>query len=92
MATLILPGDNITYKLIELVGENSPRVALADTGTGGFVVDFLGLIGTTSVSIFSEGDAGGHNTLHQLAETNNVLTTVTIKRSRNILFRFRFCR
>jgi hypothetical protein len=48
------------------------------TGTSVIQLQFLVLSGTTSVSIASTGAAGGINFLHQLAETTNNLTTVTI--------------
>ena len=81
MGRLILESDGITYPLIGLLGESSLGVILDDTGTGGLVVDFLVLEGTTSVSIASTGALGGYNELRQLAEIPNDLTTVTIKAS-----------
>jgi hypothetical protein len=81
MVHLLLESDGITYPLIGLLGESSLGVLLTDTGTGGLVVDFLGLEGTTSVSIASTGATGGFNRLFQLAEIPNDLTTVTIKGS-----------
>jgi hypothetical protein len=81
MGHLILDGDGFIYKGFALVGETSLAMSLIDTGTGGFGLDFLILRGTTSVSIGSAAGsalAGGYNLLHQLAEANNVLTTVTI--------------
>jgi hypothetical protein len=81
MAHLILQGDGFIYKGFLLLGETNLAMLLNDTGTGGFGLDFLVLSGTTSVSIGSAGFTGGHNVLHQLAELNNVLTTVTLKGS-----------
>jgi hypothetical protein len=85
-----LSGRNSTYRTVQisgtgsgfiLAGETSLAMSLIDSGTGGFGLDFLVLNGTTSVSIGSAAGsalAGGYNVLHQLAEANNVLTTVTI--------------
>jgi hypothetical protein len=81
MGRLILESDGITYPLIGLLGESSLGVILDDTGTGGLIVDFLVLEGTTSVAIASRGATGGYNALHQLAEIPNDLATVTIKGS-----------
>ena len=61
MGRLILESDGITYPLIGLLGESSLGVILDDTGTGGLVVDFLVLEGTTSVAIASRGATGGYN-------------------------------
>jgi hypothetical protein len=80
MSHLTLEGDNVTYNPIGLVGDSSLALTLDDTGTLGFGVEFLGLSGTTSVSIGSVG-AGGFTDLHQLADFNNTLTTVTISGS-----------
>src|SRR5580704_6757270 len=81
MGHLILEGDGFIYKGFILAGETSLAMSPIDSGTGGFGLDFLVLNGTTSVSIGSAAGsalAGGYNVLHQLAEANNVLTTVTI--------------
>jgi hypothetical protein len=80
MSHLTLEGDNVTYSAIGLRGDSSLALTLDDTGTLGFGVEFLGLSGTTSVGIGSVG-AGGSIDLHQLADFNNTLTTVTISGS-----------
>ena len=78
MGHLILSGDNTTFPGFSLLDESSLATTLDDTGTLGFTLAFLVLRGTTSVSIASTGATGGYNTLSQLDETNNDLTTVTI--------------
>jgi hypothetical protein len=77
MSHLTLEGDNVTYSAIGLYGDSSLALTLADTGTLGFGVDFVGLTGTTSVGIGVVGSVE----LHQLADFNNTLTTVTISGS-----------
>ena len=80
MGHLILQGDNFTWPGFSLLGETSLALTLDETGTGDVnVLDFLVLSGTTSVSIASTGV--GFNSLHQLAEKTNDLTTVTISGS-----------
>jgi hypothetical protein len=81
MSHLTLEGDNVTYNPIGLAGDSSLAVSLVDTGTLGFGVEFLGLRGTTSVGIGSIGGGGGSTELHQLADFNNALITVTISGS-----------
>jgi hypothetical protein len=86
MAHLILQGDNTEWNGFSLLGESSLAITLDETGNeiGMFhfnTLDFLVLKGTTSVSIASMGVTGGINDLHQLAEKDNVLTTVTISGS-----------
>jgi hypothetical protein len=80
MGHLILPGDNTIYPPgFSLLGESSLAITLDETGIGSFLqVDALTLSGTTSVSIASTGAAGGVNSIRQLLETTNNLTTVTI--------------
>jgi hypothetical protein len=80
MAHLILPGDNTTYPPeFSLLGESSLAITMDEIGIGDFVaVDALTLSGTTSVSIATTGAANGQNFIHQLIETTNNLTTVTI--------------
>jgi hypothetical protein len=79
MGKLILPGDNTTWNGFSLLGESSLAITFDETGIGDFnELPFLVLSGTTSVSIGSTGNAGGRNEFIQLAENNNVLTTVTI--------------
>jgi hypothetical protein len=78
MSHLTLEGDNVTYNPIGLAGDGSVAITLVDTGTLGFGVEFLGLTGTTSAGI---GSVGPGTQLHQLADFNNTLTTVTISGS-----------
>ena len=79
MGKLILPGDNTTWNGFSLLGESSLAITFDETGIGDFnELPFLVLSGTTAVSIGSTGNAGGRNEFIQLAENNNVLTTVTI--------------
>jgi hypothetical protein len=79
MPSLFLQGDGFIYHGLGLAGVSSLAIGFDDTGTGGLSLNYLVLEGTTSVSIFSGGTAGGFNELPQLAEFANVLTTVTIK-------------
>ena len=82
MAHLILPGDNTLYPGFSLLGESTLAITLDETGIGHFEeLPFLVLSGTTSVSIASTGAAGALNQVAQLAEKDNVLTTVTISDS-----------
>jgi len=81
MAHLYLQGDGYTYNGLGLFGESSPLISFQENGTAGLSLNYLALSGTTSVSIRSAGDAGGHNALPQLGEETNVLTTVTLKGS-----------
>jgi hypothetical protein len=82
MSHLTLEGDHMTYNPIGLQGDSSLAITLDDTGTSGFAVEFLGLSGTTSVGIGSVGGGfPGFTALHQLADFNNALTTVTISGS-----------
>jgi hypothetical protein len=81
MPNLILQGDGFIYHGFDLLFESSLAISFDDTGTGGLLLNYLVLEGTTSVSIFSVGDVGGFNKLPQLAEAANVLTTVTLKGS-----------
>jgi hypothetical protein len=76
MSHLTLQGDNVTYNPIGLAGDSTLALTLVDTGTLGFGVEFLQLSGTTSVGIGVVG--GGSVDLHQLADSNNTLTTLTI--------------
>jgi hypothetical protein len=79
MGKLILPGDNTTWNGFSLLGESSLAITFDETGIGDFnELPFLVLSGTTAVSIGSTGNTGGRNEFIQLAENNNVLTTVTI--------------
>jgi hypothetical protein len=65
-----------------LLGESSLAITFDETGIGNFnELPFLVLSGTTSVSMASTGNTGGRNEFIQLAENNNVLTTVTISGS-----------
>jgi hypothetical protein len=76
MSHLILQG-NTTYPGFSLLDENTLTITFDETGNG-LLLDFLVLRGTTSVAIASNGALNGFNLLSQLAEKNNVLTTVTI--------------
>jgi hypothetical protein len=78
MAHLILQGGGFKFPGFSLLGESSLAITF-DSGPGGFGLDFLVLSSTTSVSIASVGFVGSQIVLDQLGETNNVLTTVTIK-------------
>jgi hypothetical protein len=80
MSHLILTGDNITYPGIGSLGESSSTITISDTGTNGLFINSLELIGPPSVSIVSEGGAGGSNHLLQLVD-GTVLTAVTISGS-----------
>ena len=82
MGHLILQGDNFTWPGFSLLGETSLAITFDETGIGHInELDFLVLSGTTSVSIGSSGVTNGVNGLFQLAEKDNVLTTVTISGS-----------
>jgi hypothetical protein len=83
MGHLILQGDNTVYPGFSLLGEPSLGITFDETGPAPNIdrLLFLVLSGTTSVSIASTGATGGENELFQLAENNNVLTTVTISGS-----------
>jgi hypothetical protein len=78
MGHLLLQGDGILFPGFSLLDESSLAITLDVTGASVVELQFLVLGGTTSVSIASSGVAGGINSLHQLAETTNNLTTVTI--------------
>jgi len=81
MGRLILQGTNTDYLGFSLLGESSLVITMDETGSGFLqfnTLDFLVLSGTTSVTIASTGGINGTNELPQLAEKNNVLTTVTI--------------
>jgi hypothetical protein len=82
MGNLILQGDSTEYPGFSLLGETTLIITMDETGASPFAfnrLDFLVLNGTTSVTIASTGAInGGPNELGQLAEKNNVLTTVTI--------------
>jgi hypothetical protein len=80
MGHLILQGDSTTFPGFSLLGENSLAITLDDTGTDFFVLNFIVLSGTTSVSVAGTG-AGGDAGLGQIAELNNTLTTVTLSGS-----------
>ena len=72
MSHLTLEGDNVTYNPIGLQGDSSLAITLDDTGTLDFGVEFLGLSGTSSVSIGSVGGGGfGFAELHQLADSKH---------------------
>jgi hypothetical protein len=81
MGHLILQEDNFTWPGFSLLGESSLAITMDDPGPNFQLLDFLVLSGTTSVSIGSSGVTNGVNVLDQLAENNNVLTTVTISGS-----------
>jgi hypothetical protein len=84
MGHLFLPGDsssNTNWTGISLPFETSLAIIFDETGPHTNLLPFLVLRGTTSVSIASNGVAGGFNVLNQLAEKGNVLTTVTISGS-----------
>jgi hypothetical protein len=87
MGHLILQGDNTTYPGFSLLGESSLAITFDEIGPAGHFVElpFLVLSGTTSVSIASNGVAGGFNALNQLEEANNTLTTVTISGSEKFM-------
>ena len=81
MGRLILQGTNTDYLGFSLLGESSLVITMDETGSGFLqfnTLEFLVLSGTTSVTIASTGAINGVNILPQLAENNNVLTTVTI--------------
>jgi hypothetical protein len=83
MAHLILQGTDTDYPGLSLLGESNLAITMDETGSGFLEfnkLDFLVLSGTTSVSITSKGfaPAPGGNTINQVAETTNNLTTVTI--------------
>jgi hypothetical protein len=83
MAHLILQGNHTEWDGFSLLGESGLVITMDETGIGlGDFIElrFLVLSGTTSVSIASAG-AGGPNEILQLAEKDNVLTTVTISGS-----------
>jgi len=80
MTTLVIANDDIDLNGITLLDISSLAVTFDETGTHFNVLDFLVLSGATSVSIASNvATSGGSNALPQLAETDNALTTVTIK-------------
>ena len=81
MGHLILQEDNFSWPGFSLLGESSLAITMDDPGPNFQLLDFLVLSGTTSVSIASTGTPSGVNVLDQLAENNNVLTTVTISGS-----------
>jgi hypothetical protein len=81
MSSLLLQGDDVTYGSVGMIGDSSLRVLLIDDGTLGFGVGFLGLIGTTSLSIGSTGTTGGFTDIGQVGTSDSDLTTVTIKGS-----------
>ena len=85
MGHLILQGDNLIWPGFSLLGEPSLAITLDETGLPRQILPFLVLSGTTSVSIDSIGVPLGQNELHQLAEKDNVLTTVTISGSDFVL-------
>jgi hypothetical protein len=88
MGHLILRGDNTFYPGFSLLGESSLAITMDETGIGHFnELDFLVLSVTTSASVASTGAGGvSFNQLHQLAETTNNLTTVTISGSEDFQF------
>ena len=88
MAVLVLQGYGFIYHGFALLGESSLSMDFVLTGTGGLGLECLFLSGTTSVNIHSAGTPGGENELDQLAEKNNVLTTVTISGSEHFYSRF----
>jgi hypothetical protein len=88
MSHLTLEGDNVTYGPIGLQGDSSLAITLDDTGTLGFGVEFLGLSSTISARIGSVGGIGGSTELHQLADSNNALTTVTVSGSESFVLGF----
>jgi hypothetical protein len=82
MGHLILPGDGTIWNGFSLLGESNLAITLDETPTANFnTLPFLVLSGTTSVSIASIGAIGGSNSLLQLEEKTNDLTTVTISGS-----------
>ena len=81
MGNLILQGNSTEYPGFSLLGEPTLVITMDEVGTVLFsfdLLDFLVLKGTTSVTVASTGAINGTNELPQLAEKNNVLTTVTI--------------
>ena len=89
MGRLILQGASTEYPGFSLLGETTLGITMDEVGTVLFsfdLLDFLVLNGTTSVSIASEGAINGTNEIRQLAEKNNVLTTVTINGAEELKF------
>jgi hypothetical protein len=85
MSHLTLRGDNFSWPGFSLLGESSLAITLDATGSGFNELDFLILSGTTTVSIGSVGNTGRFNSLSQLEEMDNSLTTVTISDSEALL-------
>jgi hypothetical protein len=86
--SLLFEGDNGTAPGYTAVPSSNLTVTFDDTGTGSssYTLGYLTVINYTSVTINSNcasSVTGGANNLHQLAETDNDLTTVTIKGSQN---------
>ena len=78
MGHLILPNDNFIWPGFALLDESNLAITMNDPGPHFQELPFLILGGTTSVSIASGAAMGGDNVIDQLAENNNVLSTVTI--------------
>jgi hypothetical protein len=83
MSHLILKGDNTTCPGFSLLGENTLSITFDETGGALHLLElrYLVLSRTTSVNIASTGTPGGFDFLRQLAENDDVLTTVTISGS-----------
>src|SRR5690348_14169611 len=81
MGHLILKGGaNTVWNDISLLDESSLVVTFDETAPvpASNILTVLLLSGTTSVTIDSVGTTGTFNFLHQLAEKDNVLTSVKI--------------
>jgi hypothetical protein len=79
MSHLILQTGDTTWPGFSLLGEPSLAITMDETSAGFLNLPFLVLSGTTSVSIASTGVGG--SVFHQLEETTNNLTKVTISGS-----------
>jgi hypothetical protein len=85
-ATLLVQGNDIIDDGLTLTPSSKLAVTFDATGSGAsfVILDYLVVTGDTAVSIASNQDdtvTGATNTLGQLAETNNVLTKVTLSGS-----------
>jgi hypothetical protein len=79
MGHLILRGDTTTYPGFSLLDEPNLTITWDDIGFLPLnTLEFLVLRGTTSVSIVGTGNTIGISSIEQLAEKDNVLTTVTL--------------